>query len=179
MGEWVIYGGGGHARVIADAIKLNAGHVINFFDDNKNLDQLAGKPVIAYHENQSPDAKIIIAIGNNEIRRDIVNYIVHDFGYIVHPDATVADDVLIGEGSVILAGAVVQSGAVIGRHVIINSNVTVDHDAVIHDFCSVYPNSYIGGGAEIGAGAVIEACFAVPRQAKVPAVFNTTGIELF
>lgn len=179
MNKWVIYGGGGHARVIADAIRLNQDQVANFFDDNEDLKKMAGKPVVSYHENHMPEAKMIIGIGNNKIRRAITQYIVHEFGVLIHPDATVSDDVLIGEGTVILAGAVIQSGAVIGKHVVINANVTVDHDAIIGDFCSIYPNSYIGGAANIGAGVTIEACTAIPRLATIDAVFDIMEPDLF
>lgn len=176
MIDWVIYGGGGHARVIGDAIKLGGDRLITYFDDNKDLHSINNIPVFPYHESTKDQAKIIIAIGNNEVRRNISKYIIHDFGTVIHPKATVADDVIIGEGSVILAGAVIQSGAIIGKHVVINSNVTIDHDAIIGDFCSIYPNSYIGGGARIGAGVSIDACCTVARLTKVPSAFETDDV---
>ncbi|RZK58380.1 MAG: transferase [Pedobacter sp.] len=179
MNKWVVYGGGGHARVVADAIKLNADHVVIFFDDNEGLKELVGKPVMPYHENQSPTAKMMIGIGNNEFRKAISHYIVHEFGTLIHRDAKVADDVLIGEGTVVLAGAVIQSGAVIGKHVVVNANVTIDHDVQIGDFCSIYPNSYIGGSAKIGAGVTIEACSAIARMTDIPAVFDNIETDLY
>ncbi|RZK40539.1 MAG: transferase [Pedobacter sp.] len=179
MNKWVVYGGGGHARVIADAITLNANHVVNFFDDNEALKALAGKPVMPYHENRAPAAKMIIGVGKNEFRKAISNYIVHEFGTVIHPSANVADDVLIGEGSVVLAGAVIQMGAVIGKHVVINANVTIDHDVQIGDFCSIYPNSYIGGGAKIGSGVTVESCSAIARMADIPAIFDNIETDLY
>lgn len=177
MSNWVVYGGGGHARVVGDAIKLNNEELVSYFDDNnKDLLLINGVPVSSYHESVEQQSKLIIGIGNNEIRRNISKYIVHEFGVVVHPKATIADDVLIGEGSVILAGAVIQSGAIIGKHVVINANVTVDHDAVIGDFCSVYPNSYIGGGAKVGKGVTIEACSSVARLAEIPAAFENDEV---
>jgi len=176
MNDWVIYGGGGHARVIGDAIKLNHDGLVRYFDDNMELLLINGVPVSSYHESIEQQAKLIIGIGNNEIRRNISKYIVHEFGIVVHPKAIVAKDVVIGEGSVILAGAVIQSGAIIGKHVVINANVTVDHDAVIGDFCSVYPNSYIGGGAKIGKGVTIEACSSVARLIEIPHAFENDEV---
>lgn len=176
MSDWVIYGGGGHARVIGDAIKLNHDELVRYFDDNKELLLISDVPVSSYHESIEEQAKLIIGIGNNEIRRNISKYIVHEFGIVVHPKATVAADVVIGEGSVILAGAVIQSGAIIGKHVVINANVTVDHDAVIGDFCSIYPNSYIGGAAKIGRGVSIEACSSVARLIEIPDTFENNEV---
>ena len=172
MNDWVVYGGGGHARVIGDAITLNKDRLITYFDDNKELSSINGTPVLPYHENAEQQAKMIIAIGNNEVRRNIAMYIVHEFGTVIHPKAIVANDVVIGKGSVVLAGAVIQSGTIIGKHVIINANVTIDHDAVIDDFCCIYPNSYIGGGAKIGAGVSIEACTAITRLITIPSAFE-------
>lgn len=176
MSDWVIYGGGGHARVIGDAIKLNKDQLVAYFDDNQDLSIINGVPVSSYHESIEQQGKLIIGIGNNEIRRNISKYIVHEFGTIVHPKATVAADVVIGEGSIILAGAVIQSGAIIGKHVVINANVTVDHDVVIGDFCSVYPNSYIGGGAKIGKGVSIEGCSNVARLTEIPDAFENDEV---
>ena len=172
MSDWVIYGGGGHARVIGDAIDINGDRLITYFDDNKDLTSINDIPVFSYHESVTQHAKIVIGIGNNEVRRNISKYIVHEFGTVIHPKAIVANDVCIGEGSVVLAGAVIQPGAIIGKHVVINANVTIDHDAVIGDFCSIYPNTYIGGGAKIGAGVSIDACSSVVRLAVVPSVFE-------
>jgi len=176
MNDWVVYGGGGHARVIGDAIKLNKCRLITYFDDNKDLSSINSIPVLPYHENVKQQAKMIIGIGDNEVRRNIAKYIVHEFGTIVHPKATVASDVIIGEGTVVLAGAVIQSGAIIGKHVIVNANVTIDHDAVIEDFCCIYPNSYIEGGARIGAGVSIDACSSVERLTEIPSAFKADKV---
>lgn len=172
MNDWVVYGGGGHARVIGDAIKLNGGRLITYFDDNKDLSSINNIPVLPYHESVEQQAKLIIGIGNNEVRRNIAKYIVHEFGTLIHPKATVADNVVIGEGSIILAGAVIQSGVIIGKHVIVNANVTVDHDAIIEDFCCIYPNSYIGGSAKIGMGTSVAACTAIGRLSTISRAFE-------
>jgi len=176
MSDWVIYGGGGHARVVGDAIKLNNEELVSYFDDNQDLVSINEIPISPYHESIAQQASLIIGIGNNEIRRNISKYIVHEFGIVLHPKATVAADVVIGEGSIVLAGAVIQSGAIIGKHVVINANVTVDHDAMIGDFCSIYPNSYIGGGAKIGKGVSIEAGSSVARLTEIPAAFENDEV---
>lgn len=176
MTDWIIYGGGGHARVIGDAIRLSNHKLIAYFDDSKDVASINDIPVFPYHENIQKDAKVIIGIGNNEVRRNISQYIIHNFGIVIHPQATIANDVVIGEGSVILAGAVIQSGTTIGKHVIVNANVTIDHDVVVGDFCNIYPNSYIGGGAKIGTGVIIDACSAIVRLTNIPNTFETDEV---
>ena len=172
MSNYLVYGAGGHARVIADAIGLNDDAVLAYFDDQIDATATQDIPVISYNSAVHHHAKVVIGVGNNAIRRDIAKYIVHDFGRVIHPKAIIAKDVIIGAGSVVLAGAVLQAGVIIGRHVVVNANVTIDHDAVIGDFCSIYPNTYIGGNATIGSGNTLDAGTVVKRSVRIPAIFS-------
>jgi len=172
MANWLIYGAGGHARVLADGLGLQGQSLLAYFDDQCDMPSIIDVPLIPYNKNFSTEAKVLIGIGNNEIRKNISEKIAHQFGTFIHPKAIIAQDVIIGEGTVVLAGAVIQTGAVIGKHVIVNANVTIDHDANIGDFCSIYPNTYIGGEAKIGNGVNITAGSIINRLEEVPAVFE-------
>ena len=99
-----------------------------------------------YNPHIFPQAKMIICIGNNEIRKKISLGIMHEFATLVHPNAILADNIEIGEGTVILCKMLFyRLEQKIGKHAIINANTTIDHDVVIENFVSIYPNSYIGG----------------------------------
>ncbi|WP_421941582.1 transferase [Pedobacter sp.] len=172
MADRIIYGTGGHARVLAAGLNLSAPPILGYFDDRITQPVLNGLPIVQYSAKSFPDAEVLIGIGNNEIRRAIAARVQHQFGIFVHPKAVVAPDVKIGPGTVILAGAVVQTGVVLGAHVIVNANVTIDHDAVLADFSSIYPNAYVGGGAKIGSGVTIAACTAVERLISIPGIFE-------
>lgn len=171
MSQNIIYGAGGHARVIADALKKSGKELIAYFDDADTISEIKRIPVVNYSNTSFPDANLIIGVGNNKIRKQISEYVDHKFGIIIHPGATIATDAIIGEGSVVLAGAVIQNGVIIGKHVIINANVTIDHDVIINDYSSIYPNSYLGAEAHIGAGATIEAGAVIKRFAKIDGIF--------
>ncbi|WP_407483444.1 transferase [Elizabethkingia meningoseptica] len=151
MKEFVLYGNGGHSRVIQDLIVKLGGKVLEVFDQ-ENI----------YNPNIFPNAEIVICIGNNEIRKKISREVTHRFATLIHPTAVLANDIEIGKGTVVLANAVLQAGSKIGEHVIINANTTIDHDVIIEDFVSIYPNSYIGGEAciteskSVGPNIVIE-----------------------
>ncbi|WP_407533731.1 PglD-related sugar-binding protein [Elizabethkingia miricola] len=138
MKEFVLYGNGGHSKVIQDLIIKLDGKILMIFDK-----------VNLYNPSIFPNAEMIICIGNNDVRRKISLEIKHKFATLIHPKATLADDVEIDEGTIILANAVLQAGTKIGKHVIINANSTIDHNVIIEDFVSIYPNSYIGGEAKI------------------------------
>ncbi|WP_430615328.1 acetyltransferase [Flavobacterium sp. JP2137] len=152
MGIWLIYGKGGHARVVADAIlKEQATAVIHYFDD-------AEFPYNSSFESESP---IVIAIGNNSVREKIAKELKHAVATVIHPSAQIASEVIIGEGTVVLANAVIQTGCIIGKHCIINANATIDHDCKLSDYVHISPNVALAGnvvvkeGTHIGIGACV------------------------
>lgn len=152
----LIYGSGGHGRVVADAVESRSARSrVFFFDD-------ATQP---YNSKFKRNRKLVIGIGNNEVRKKVSETISHAFGTVIHPSAQIAKDVEIGEGTVVLANAVIQTGAVIGKHCIINANVVIDHDVVIGDFVSIYPGAYIGGNAIVTELKTIEPNQVVERNA--------------
>lgn len=169
MDNYLIYGAGGHARVIADLLRTQGIQPLAFIDDNPSVDHLEGIAVESYNPDEHTAAAIIIGIGNNALRRKIAESVSHAPGVLIHPKATVAAGVEPGAGTVILAHAVVQTGAIIGKHVIINAGVCVDHDAVIEDYVHLYPNVYIGGAARIKAGATVDPGTNIPRNTTVEA----------
>ena len=136
--EIILYGNGGHARVIKDLI-LQLGYSLVAVFDHEN----------PYNAACFPDAKIVITIGDNATRERISKEVKHSFASLIHPKATIAEEVGIGAGTVILANAVIQTQAIIGNHCIINAGAIIDHDVVIDDFVSIYPGAYIGGAATI------------------------------
>lgn len=169
MKKWVIYGAGGHARVIADLIHLQGGSLVCFFTDDTVAPDIKNTKVRCYDGDFAKEALMIIAIGNNVIRKILAGRITHTFGALVHPLAFVADDVKLGKGTVVLAGAVIQSGAYIGEHVIVNAGVVIDHNAYIGDYTSIYPNAYIGGDAVIGNGTLINPGAVIMRNSCLAA----------
>lgn len=161
MKEVVIIGAGGHGRVIADIIKQSGDKVLGFLDDaeTKNLPMLGRvRDCVKYK-----DKYVIIAIGNNEIRRRIAQqYLDLNYYTAIHPSAIISPDVKIGEGSCVMPLAVVNNAATIGEHSIINTHATVEHDCVIGDFVHICPGATlcgtvnVGDNTQIGAGTVVK-----------------------
>ena len=156
MKHYILYGFGGHGRVIKDAIEKLGDKVVYIFDKDH-----------LYDSSIYPDAELIIAIGNNEIREKIATEIAHPLGIVIHPSASIAQDVTIEKGTVVLANALIQTGSSIGKNCIINANVTIDHDAVIEDEVSIYPGSYIGGEAKITQGKMIDPNTTIVRNSVI------------
>ena len=150
--EYILFGNGGHSRVLKDLIELLNGEVVHVFDNDN-----------PYKSDIFPNATLIIAIGNTKIREKITKEIKHKSGILIHPSAVVSKNVQIAEGTVILANSVIQTGSKIGRHIIVNACVVIDHDVIIEDFVNIYPNAYIGGEAKISDHITIEPNTVIPR----------------
>lgn len=147
-----LFGASGHGKVIKEILKANGVNVQAFVDDNPNVEESSGCPVLHDAKGLSP---MIVSIGDNKIRKMIVNRLKTDnhsirFGLAIHPSAVVSPSAKIGEGTVVMAGAVINADAVIGKHCIVNTGATIDHDCVIEDFCHIAPGVHICGATHIG-----------------------------
>lgn len=154
----ILQGGGGHAKVVIDALMRSGCRVLGIFDPRFISGELMGIPFKGtYDASLFANAKCILAIGNNEQRRSAVVHTRHDFLTVIDPAATVAVDALVGEGSMILHGAIIQPFARLGKHVIVNTASSIDHDCVIGDFVHIAPGSRLCGNVSVGEGTLIGA----------------------
>lgn len=176
--NYLIYGAGGHAKVLKDLIEKTNLEVYAFFDDSNQISEIKGIEVRPYDASFAPGKLLVLGIGNSRVRKLLFEKVKHGYSILVHPDAVVASDAIIEEGTVVLAGAVIQSGARIGKHVIINANVTIDHDAVVGDFVTTYPGVYVGAEAVVGEGAVINPNSVVMRFSQVPSYYEVGPMEV-
>jgi sugar O-acyltransferase (sialic acid O-acetyltransferase NeuD family) len=145
----VIIGASGHGKVIADiALKIGYKEIV-YLDDNENLLECAGFPVIGKSCRATEiDGDKIVAIGNAKIRERLQSEI--KTVTLIHPDAVVSRRVEIGEGSVVMAGTVINSDAIIGNGCIINTGSSIDHDCIIRDFAHISVGAHVAGTCHIG-----------------------------
>jgi len=155
----VIFGAGGHAKVVADAARLIGFELIGFVDHEPRLQgtRVLGMPVVGdEHELKAFDhasCAVIVAVGDNAQREALVERLMSQdmsFATIIHPSAVISSPAALGDGTVVLAGAVVNSGAVVGCHCIVNTMASVDHDCVIDDFTHLSPGVHLAGGCRLG-----------------------------
>jgi sugar O-acyltransferase (sialic acid O-acetyltransferase NeuD family) len=156
-----IIGAGGHAKVVADAVLASGSdQIVGFFDDNSALWEktIFGLPVrgpIAGWRDHSVDA-LILGIGDNAVRKKIFAQFSSagvKFATALHPRATLARGVVVGEGSVVLANVVVNADTQIGCDCILNTACTVDHDCVVGAHTHLAPGVNVAGDVRIGEGA--------------------------
>jgi len=165
LDKLLIYGAGGHGRVILDAaLACGRFEPCGFLDDDPTLlgriihevPVLGGAEVL--ETRAAAGCKIILAMGKAAVRYRIAEALGHlkcVYARVVHPSAVIGRGAELGEGTVVLPMAVVHTDAHIGVHVIVNTGASVDHDAVIGNFVHLSPGSCLGGNVHVGQGTHI------------------------
>lgn len=163
----IVIGGGGHARVVTEAVVSNPGgyRLSGFVDPGAGDEGMrqCGLPWLGDDEavGKHPGAWGVLgvgALGPGNRRREIVARLDPDlagWASVVHQKAYVSPTATVGQGSVILTGAILQAGARIGAHCVVNDGAVVEHDVVLGDYAIVGPGAVVGGGAIVGTGAFV------------------------
>lgn len=153
----IIIGASGHGKVVADiALKMNQWETIAFLDDDETKTTCLGFEVIgksAEFPKYLNNSDFVVAIGNNRTREKIQNELAKNeasIASLVHPNAVIATDVFIGDGTVIMAGVVINSSTSIGNGCIINTSSSIDHDNRIGNFVHVSPGVRLAGAVNVG-----------------------------
>ena len=180
-------GAGGHARVVADAMRM-AGIALSAV---ASLDRELPTGVLEGLEHLTGDDAVLTlaagsvtlvngvgSVGDATARRKIFEKFRaagFNFASVVHPSAVVGTRVTLGEGAQIMAGAVVQTGTQLGENCIINTGASVDHDCWVGGHAHIAPGACLAGdvvvgpGSHIGARAVIIQGRSVGSRAVVAA----------
>jgi sugar O-acyltransferase (sialic acid O-acetyltransferase NeuD family) len=166
--EYLLYGSGGHAKVVLECLRSENKSTIGFFDDDSSIFFFKNIKVLGkYDPKRHQDVKVIVTIGNNKTRKAIVEKIKHSFGTSIHRSTLISPDATIGKGSMILHRAIIQSDAKIGNHTIINTMAVVEHDCVIEDFVHVAPGAVVCGNVQIGEGTLVGANAVIAPNLKI------------
>ncbi|MDB4559373.1 acetyltransferase [Planctomycetota bacterium] len=165
--EILIWGAGGHAKVLVDLLELTGEFKLSGFIDDVNPERpgclFLDSPVHGGRDHLPPllaegHRSLAVAIGDNRSRLDAGRYgraLGFELPTLKHPSAILAGSASAGSGSVFIAGSVVNAAATIGELVIINTSATVDHDCTIEDACHVCPGAHLGGGVHLEEGVMV------------------------
>lgn len=157
--EYIVVGTGGHSKVVIDILRASNEKVVGIVDDLLQENYFLGIPILGTINNivkilmEIPDAYFIVAIGNNERRRMVVEQLNNhtvNFGTAIHPSAIIGSNVIIDKGTVIMPNTVINAGAIIGEHVILNTACTVDHDCHIESYAHLSPGVHLAGNVTVG-----------------------------
>lgn len=154
----ILYGAGGHAKVIYDCLISRGITAKGVFDDNVKVISFFGLNVInSYSPDLYINEKLILCIGSNKMRYNLSERIKHAFGSIIHNTAVLGSGTKVDLGTVVMAKSVIQTGSKIGNHTIVNTGAIVEHDCEIDDFVHVAPGSVLCANVKIGIGTFIGA----------------------
>jgi sugar O-acyltransferase (sialic acid O-acetyltransferase NeuD family) len=157
----ILQGGGEHAKVVLDCLLDQGANVLALFDPKYQGELFGVAQRGQYDPTFAPEARAIIAIGDNAVRKEVAVITRHAFTNAIHSSAIISRRVKVGIGCMVLHGVTIQAQTVIGDHVIINTASSIDHDCVIGNYVHIAPRAVlcgrvkVGDGAMIGAGAVI------------------------
>ena len=177
MKQLVIIGASGHGKVIADIAKKNGYEEIVFLDDKDELSACGNYPVVGKVDDFNKyDCEFIVAIGNNAVREKIQNRLENSnkkIAILIHPNATIADDVGIGQGTVVMAGAIINPSVKIGKGCIINTCSSIDHECVLGNYCHVSVGAHLAGIVHlgnrvfVGAGVATAQCISISSDVTI------------
>ncbi|AZB07638.1 acetyltransferase [Chryseobacterium sp. G0162] len=149
-----LYGASGHGKVVLEIAEENGYNIEGFIDEDISKIMLLNYTVT--HSVPLYAIDVVITIGNNKIRKKIVNgNPLFNYMTLIHPKTTVSKRVKIGEGTVVMPGCKINSEVNVGKHCIINTNASVDHDCAIEDFVHISPGASLAGAVSVGEGTHI------------------------
>jgi sugar O-acyltransferase (sialic acid O-acetyltransferase NeuD family) len=165
----VVFGGGGHAAVVIEALTGRGYRIVGCIDDDartQGVEVLNGVGVLgdrALLPTLLADGVEFAFVGvggatSNGARCEIFGLLgQHGFRLpaLIHDRAYVSGSSTIGAGTIVLPGAVVAPRCRIGSNVIINQGAQVCHDVVVGDGCHITPGALIAGGCRIGPSSTI------------------------
>lgn len=146
----IIFGAGGHARVIASLLGDDVMFVVRAPEAPDQISQDAFFASV----DEWRDRDVYLGIGDNAIRDELWNDL-QAVGItpttIVSPRATVDRTARLGAGVMLSHGAVVCANAVIEDNVIVNTMASVDHDCRVGQGTHLTTAVHLGGGVRLGA----------------------------
>lgn len=181
IGRCVILGGGGHARVVIDALEAMGNIAIHgILESNRNLwgTRLSGCTVLGGDELLASLARegigyFVVGVGStgSNARRRRVYEMASGTALralrVVHPSAICSSRASFGTGCVVLAGAIVNAGAELGENVIINSGAIVEHGCNIASHVHVASGARLSGEVRVNIGAFVGAGATVKQQVVI------------
>ncbi|HEV2548486.1 MAG TPA: acetyltransferase [Stellaceae bacterium] len=168
----IVVGGGGHGRVVLEALRSAGREVRGVVDRDPTVATLLPKGVPWLGDDAAlagfPPAQYALVNGLGGIgdgKRRALFEKLRDQGYVFapihHESAVISHGVELGEGAQVMAGAVLQPGVRLGVNAVVNTRAAIDHDCHIGDHCHVAPGAVlcgdviVGEDTHIGAGAVV------------------------
>ena len=162
MKNIVIFGSSGYSKKIVSIAEMSGFKIAGFIDSFR----LSGEETLGYKvlgkEQDLPSLidkyqieGIFIGVCDNYLRSKLAEKVAAilpglEFITLIHPNAAIARNVIIGRGSVIMAGAVIEPDTKVGDFCLLNIHSILSHDCVMNSFSSLGPKAAVAGHCNIG-----------------------------
>lgn len=169
-GALLLIGGGGHARVVLDALEVMGracfGIVADAPSSLSDLPYIGDDAAAFSRFPQGTEAALGLGgapgqgVSGTLLRRRVFEaYLKRGFRFppLIGRGVIMAPDVMLAEGAQVIAGAVLQPKVRLGRNALVNTGARVDHDASIADHAMIGPGAILCGGVNIEVGAYVGA----------------------
>lgn len=165
--DLVIFGAGGHAKVVIETCIGTAFRPIVCLGNSRwaRLVGVTVEPEAAAMQWRERGVRFaFVAIGNNAARDRVAAQAVSlgfELAVVVSPHAWVSPTAKLGPGTVVMAGAVIQVEASIGMCGIVNTGASIDHECLLGRAVHAAPHSTLCGNVIagdrvwIGAGSTV------------------------
>ncbi len=166
----VLLGGGGHARVVIEAVRSRPElfDLAGFSDPGPAAEtqERLGVRRLGVDEDAlrlvaEPDVAFVLGLAGTRVdarRRDLVARFearAARWAAVVHASALISPTARVEDGAFVGPGAILNAGARVGRHCVVNSGALLEHDVVVEDFAQIAPAAAVGGGTRVGADSYI------------------------
>jgi sugar O-acyltransferase (sialic acid O-acetyltransferase NeuD family) len=154
----VVYGSGGHGKVVCDILMAAGEQVRGFIDDERAPGTLVlGLPILGpLAWLVANPARVALGVGDNAARARVAESCIEagsTLASAIHPRAVVAASARVGAGAAVMALAVINPDAVVMQGAIVNTAAIVEHDCTVGEFAHVSPNACLAGGCHVDAFA--------------------------
>jgi acetyltransferase EpsM len=164
----VIYGGGGHGKMVIDLLRARGAYqVAGIIDDGlKSGSMIMGVPVLGgahvlpelYSRGVRLAVNAIGGVGDIKVRIKIFERLA-EAGFvcpaITHISAYIDSSANLEAGAQVLALAYVGSEAKLGYGSIVNTGAIVSHDCQLENYAIISPGAMLAGDVQVGEGTLI------------------------
>lgn len=185
-GALVIFGGGGHAKIVIDIVRaMGTYRLVGIFDDGlPEGSEVLGLPVLGSSKDlvewRSRGIQLaangVGGIGNYRVRLKIFEMLAqagYHFPVLVHPSAVVERSAILETGAQVMAQAYIGASVRVGFGSVINVGAIVSHDSVLGQVVNLSPGATLAGNvrvenyAQIGMRATVNVNITVGEGAML------------
>lgn len=158
-----IIGAGGHTRSALNLLRnFYKSEQLYIFDDSFKADadeQIGGVSVIGQIDSITSEYRVFLSVGNNVLRKNLYYRFINQLVTIsfIHSDATIENNVTIGNSNQIFANSYINSYTNIGNNNIINTSAILEHEVKLGDHNHIAIGAKLCGRVEIGNNCLLGA----------------------